>query len=134
MGWGYLIQVVLLAREGECESKRERYALHSHVFQEVGDAVDDVVEELGAQSEKEKLPSQKETQLDASPPDLLEMLIHSQANRALNRPGCCSAALCEVSKPKTAPFSSSSPQTVWSYHCDTSTLQVPYCAQKGRRG
>lgn len=125
MGWSYLIQVGLLAREGERESERERYALHSHVFQEVRDAVDDVVKELGAQSQKEKLPSQQETQLDASLPDLLEMLIHSQANRALNRPGCCSAVLCEVSKPKTAPFPSSSSPTMRSYHCDTSTLQVP---------
>lgn len=48
--------------------------------------MDDVVEELGAQSQKEKLPSQQEPQLDASPPDLLEMPIHSQAGRTLSRP------------------------------------------------
>lgn len=96
--------------------------------------MDDVVKELGAQSEKEKLPSQQEIQLDASLPDLLEMLLHSPANRALNRPRCCSAAPCEVSKPKTAPLSPSSPVTMRSYHHDTSTLQVPYCTQKGWRG
>jgi len=100
VGWGYLIQVGLLAREGEGEAERERYALHSHVFQEVGDAVDDVVEELDAQSQKEKLPPQQGTQLDVSLPDLLEMWIHSQANRASDRSGRCSAALGEVSKPK----------------------------------
>lgn len=59
-GWGYLIQVVLLAGEGERESERERYALHSHVLQEVGDAVDNVVEELDEQSQREKLPPQPE--------------------------------------------------------------------------
>lgn len=94
--------------------------------------MDNVVKELGVQSRKEKLPVQQETQLDASLPDLLEVLI--QANRALNRPARCSAALCEVSKPKTAPFSSSSPPTMRSYHCDTSTLQAPYYTQKAWRG
>lgn len=48
--------------------------------------MDDVVEELGAQSQKEKLPSQQGPQLDASPPDLLEMPIHSQAGGTLSRP------------------------------------------------
>lgn len=113
-GGGYLIQVGLLAREGEGEPERERHALHSHVFQEVGDAVDDVVEELGMQSQKQKLPSQQAAPLGASLPDLLEMSIRPQAKRALNRRGRRSAALCEGSEPKPAPFPSSFPPATWS--------------------
>lgn len=90
VGWGYLIQAGLLAREGECESKRERDALHPHVFQEVGDAVDNVVEELGVQSQKEKLPSQQEAQQDPA------CLTHSQQGFKQTR--------MLLSKPKPAPF------------------------------
>lgn len=135
-GGSYLIQAGLTAREGEGESERERYALHSHVFQEVGDAVDDVVEELGVQSQKEKLPSQQESPLGASLPDLLEMSVCPQAKRALSRRGTdsCSAALCEVSEPRPAPFPSSFPPTTWSDHCETSTLRVLSCSQEGWRG
>lgn len=44
--WGYLVQAVLLAREGEGETQRQGHALHAHVLKEVRDALDNVVEEL----------------------------------------------------------------------------------------
>lgn len=43
----YCVQAGLVAGEGEGEAQRQAGALHAHVVQEVGDAVHDVVEELG---------------------------------------------------------------------------------------
>ena len=55
--WAHLIQVGLLAWEGEGEAQRERHSLHPHVLQEVGDAVDYVVEELDVQSQGRRAQS-----------------------------------------------------------------------------
>lgn len=43
----YGVQAGLVAGEGEGEAQRQTSTFHPHVVQEVGDAVDDVVEELG---------------------------------------------------------------------------------------
>lgn len=42
----YLVQAVLVTREREGESQRERDPLHPHVLQKVGNAVHNVVKEL----------------------------------------------------------------------------------------
>lgn len=130
-GWSYLIQVVLLAREREGESERERYTLHSHVLQEVGDAVDNVVKELDKQSQEEKLAPQPEPSWKPACPKLLRIPTHSRAYwnvqiipRTLNRAGQGSAALWEVSTLKKLSF------TLFPIHsvdklCIVCTLQVP---------
>lgn len=41
-----LVQAVLLAGEGEGEAQGQGHALHAHILEEVGDALDDVVKEL----------------------------------------------------------------------------------------
>lgn len=46
----YGVQAGLVAGEGEGEAQRQTSTFHPHVVQEVGDAVDDVVEELGGQT------------------------------------------------------------------------------------
>ena len=43
----YRIQAILLAREGESESKRQAGILHAHIVQEVRYAVNNVVKKLG---------------------------------------------------------------------------------------
>lgn len=42
----YCVQARLVAGEGEGEAQRQTSTFHPHVVQEVGDAVNDVVEEL----------------------------------------------------------------------------------------